>query len=183
MTDVFSVNWRLFCAEQTPESLRIDRNCRRAWGYKRFTLANFLRFARRCKGRGTISSPFVTITPVEGGNDDSDDDLDAFCGRSSSEEYKGITPRIIKRMTNSIGRAKTDRCLRAAQAFQNIPPGKLSFRYTAPVGANGPVCLMFRVSNFPVDHESLEKLQNSEGTKNVIVYLNENTALFKSVLR
>ena len=192
MDPEFHPNWDNFCAEQTPENLRIDKKNMRAWGYKRFTLANLLRFARRSKGSVSIHSPFISIRSLSDGDDDlSDDGLDAFCGagghstdRTEGElRCKGITDRVVRRMLNTIGRTKTDKCMHAARALEGVPPGKLSFRYTAPVGANGPVCMMFRISNYTLEHECLERLNFSEGCRTVIVTLSDNMVILKLVLR
>lgn len=187
----FQVNWENFCAEQTPENLRIDKKTTRAWGYRRFTLANLLRFSRRCKACVAIHSPFITVRPVEDYNSDtSDGDCSAFWAGDKAKDHidsgntcKGITTRVVSRMKNSIGASKTSKCMRAAKAFEDVPPGKLSFRYTAPVGANGPVCLMFRITNYTLGHECLERLNNSEGCKTVIVTLSDNMVILKLVMR
>ena len=190
MDEDSGINWSNFCAEQTPENLRIDKKNTRAWGYKRFTLANLLRFSRRCKATAAIHSPFITIHPSGDCDGGTSEDNDAFWAGDTATRHadgattcKGITSRITRRMLNSIGEAKTSRCMRAAKAFEDVPPGKLSFRYTAPVGANGPVCLMFRITNYTLDHECLERLNNSEGCKTVIVTLSDNMVILKLVLR
>ena len=182
----FNVEWVKFCSEQTPENLRIDKNGRRAWGYKRFTLANLFRFTRRCKGRVRIISPFVVITPTTTAADDdiSDEDLDAFCtGSTPTLVPRGITQRILSRLTNNVGKDKAEKCERITKSLSCVPQGKLSFRYTAPLGGNGPVCLLFRITNFPLNHDTLENLYNSVGVKNVIVTLSQNIAVLKVVVR
>ena len=187
MSGAFTVNWELFTAEQTPENLRIDRKGQRAWGYKRFTLANLLRFARRCKGEAAINSPFVSVTPASTDSYSSDEDLDAFRPQAQINiplsESRGITPRIIKRLKQAVGESKAARAIRSTSVLEAIPQGKLSFRYTAPVGANGPVCLIFRINGYTLHHSTLEALNNSEGVKQIIVNLNQTTSLLKVVLR
>ena len=184
MSEDFTVTWSDFAAEQTPENLRIDKKGRRAWGFKRFTIANYLRFARRCKAEATVNSPFLILSPEDAGNDSSDEELDAFCGaRNRPNECRAISDRILKRLRNSVGEGKTSKCIRVASALGHVPQGKLAFRYTAPVGANGPVCLMFRITNFALDNSSLNNIQNSEGVRTAIVTLMQNTALIKVVVR
>ena len=183
-SDDFGVEWKNFCAEQTPENLRIDKKGKRAWGYKRFTLANLFRFARRCKGRVIINSPFIIIAPDTSGDDLSDEELDAFCSSGTAiSSQRGITQRILTRLTNNVGRDKADKCENATKAQTCVPQGKLSFRYTAPLGGNGPVCLLFRITNFALNHETLENLYNSVGVRNVIVTLAQNVTVLKVVVR
>ena len=185
LAEPFTVDWNLFTAEQTPENLRVDRRGSRAWGYKRFTLANLLRFARRCKGEASINSPFVSVTPASADPYSSDEELDAFRPNASLSlnESRGITTRIITRLKKAVGESKAAKAMRATAMLAGVPQGKLSFRYTAPVGANGPVCLIFRINGFTLDHSTLESLNNSEGVKQIIVTLNQTTSLLKVVLR
>jgi len=85
-------------------------------------------------------------------------------------------------MKTSVGERKAALCSGVATEFSVIPQGKLAFRYTAPNGANGPVCLIFRVTGATVPHDTLQNLLRREGVRSVMLRLVNTTAIFKVIV-
>jgi hypothetical protein len=177
-----TIQWRDFRRDQTPENIRIDQNGMRAWGYRRFRLEDLLQFARRQKTTVDIQAPHIILETSTQNYDeieDEDPDLSAFVSR----ETKSVCTRILSRLKSSVGESKARLCVRVVGVMSTVPNSKLSFRYTAPKGANGPVCMMFRITNHRIDYKTLESISNSEGVKNVMAHIDGGIILLKVTIR
>lgn len=58
-----SPRWNEWLKEQTPGTLKVDKNGTRALGYRRFRLGNLMAFAKRNKCLVALQPPFVTMVP------------------------------------------------------------------------------------------------------------------------
>jgi len=58
-SDLSAQAWKELSREQTPENLKVDKDGRRAWGYKRFKLSHLMAFANKNKCTVTVHSPYV----------------------------------------------------------------------------------------------------------------------------
>tara|TARA_B100001094_G_scaffold263346_1_gene264928 strand:- start:4638 stop:5393 length:756 start_codon:yes stop_codon:yes gene_type:complete len=58
-SDLSAQAWNELSREQTPENLKVDKDGRRAWGYKRFKLSHLMAFANKNKCTVTVHSPYV----------------------------------------------------------------------------------------------------------------------------
>ena len=58
-SELSAQTWNELSREQTPENLKVDKDGRRAWGYKRFKLSHLMAFANKNRCTVTVHSPYV----------------------------------------------------------------------------------------------------------------------------
>lgn len=179
------IQWNEFLKEQTPENLRTSENSHRAWGYAKFRLGDLLQFAKRQGCTANISAPYINLEKATSSEIDNEDPLEAFTnsGYAEGRSDRSVCDRLLRRLKTSVGEKKAALCTGVAAEFGVIPQGKLAFRYTAPSGANGPVCLIFRITGATIPHETLKNIMQREGVRSVILRLVNTTAIFKVIVR
>jgi len=169
--------WNQWLKEQTPGTLKIDKQGTRALGYKRFRLANLMAFARRSRCRPSLQPPYVVLTPVpeEGdydpntGTDDDDDDAnDGWPAHMVNKPKPSVHRKVSKKLQSDIGGDKARHCEHVISFFE-LPPEKVGVRCVTSLGSKHPVALLFRVTDCEVRYSILKKIDTCQWVKSCYV--------------
>ena len=194
-------SWKGLSQEQTPENLKIDKNGRRAWGYKRFKLSHLMAFANKNKCTVTVHAPYVYMerkkeaelpTTMDGAkgvesdlvDDNMDDDDDEWKIDFNVKPKKpSISTSVINSLRRTCGEARSKQAVEIINILSYIPKHQISFKSNAPYGSRCTMALQFKIMSYPILHEALESINMCGFVKDTtIIFIGKNT-LLKVILK
>ena len=149
-------SWKGLSQEQTPENLKIDKNGRRAWGYKRFKLSHLMAFANKNKCTVTVHAPYVYMerkkeaelpTTMDGAkgvesdlvDDNMDDDDDEWKIDFNVKPKKpSISTSVINSLRRTCGEARSKQAVEIINILSYIPKHRYHSKAMLPMEAGVP---------------------------------------------
>mgnify|MGYP001321048698 CR=1 FL=1 len=181
------VDWGSLCGSQTPKGIKYAADGKRAWGFTRISLERLIEMCRRCKGKVTMSSPYLYIDPpkqdmfptCEGDSDDDDDD---FPEVRKSRAYE-LNPYVRRRMRDRLNDAQIEKARLVFSQFDYVPQTKITFRANSPYGSKKPFVLIVRIVGARIQNETFVGLSHLSCVRACMISLAGTTAVFRITVR
>lgn len=190
--------WSVLAQEQTPD-LKIDKDGRRCWGYKRFKLSHLISFANRIHCKATVHSPYVYLEKVpekelpttvsatevnhESEEEEDDDDWKLVMPKTTRPKTSYTNSPIIKKIRTSLGDKRADQASAVISHLSYIPVKNITMKFAAPFGNRTAAALMFKIIETPIIHEALVGIDRCENIKDTVFHLMGSVTNFKVVLK
>lgn len=136
--------------------------------------------AHKSRAKVTLHAPHICMD-VQTGDDDDDeeDDIDWPC---VPHDGPVIHRQLMRKLERNVSQTRIAHC-KDVISFYDVPKEKIAIRCVTSLGAKHPVALVFRVTDFPIPHSILKKLNECPWVKSCYVSISERVCQFKVVVQ